>query len=178
LRYAKLRGMVIRVKRTGKRMSVLVFSTLIFILSCIQPASAWSDVGVEYCDNIDDDPGTWYPTENQALEGGSFGSYDFQVIFRYDSIDQTADVYKLWIDFDGSDQNPPETLFVHYKWGTGSSWTYLVTFGDGSKEAQYTLTDATSSTLYVRFMDYSNFWDFLRDRWSFGGEPILWMYWY
>lgn len=37
--------------------------------------------------------------------------------------------------------------------------------------------DATSTTLSVRIEDCSNIFDFLRDRWSFGGEPELWMYW-
>ena len=158
------------------RILFLSFATLFIVAFIIHPVNAWSEVGVERVDDIDDGPGTQYPTENEALEGGSWGFYDFEVVFTILSVDQTADVYKIWIDSDGSDQYPPETLLVYYKWGLGS-WTYLTAFAY-AVEDKYTITDATSTTLYIKIVDYSNLFDFLRDKWSFGDEPVLWMYWY
>jgi hypothetical protein len=157
------------------RLLLSSFFTLLIVAFMIQPVVAWSDVGVEYFDDYYDDPGTWYPSENQALEGGSLGAYDFQATFIYYGVDTTADTYKVRVNFTGSDQSPPESINVYYKWGSGS-WTFLTTISSQG-DSQYTIADATSTTLYVRLEDYSNFFDFLRDRWSFGGEPELWMYW-
>ncbi|TFH10276.1 MAG: hypothetical protein E4H14_02840 [Candidatus Thorarchaeota archaeon] len=163
-------------KKHVSRTIVLALSVVFFIAFVIQPASAWSDIGVEYC-TASANPGTWYSTENEGLEGGSLGSYDFEAVFTFTDVDLTADVYKVWIDYDCSDQRPDETLYVHYKWGSGS-WYLITELSTNAVEAQYTINDATSTTLYVRFIDYSNFLDFMRDCWSFGGEPVLWMYWY
>ena len=155
------------------------FVLAVFVASLmLQPVAAWSEVGVEWYDDVDEIMGDWYEDDNEALEGGVFGGYGLEIIFRIDNVDLTADVYKIRIDYDGYDQWPPETILLYYRWGSSGGYEYSCSFGSTVTDFKITIDDATSTHLYIKIIDYSRWLDFLRDKWYFGREPELWMYWY
>lgn len=162
-------------KRNGI-LGIVLISVMLFGVT--QPVAAWSDIGVEYYDDVDSVIGTWYPTENDAVEGGSLGSYDLEVIFEIWYVDQTADVYKIRVDYDNWSPHPPEILIVKYRWDDEDPWQFVTSCAGSAQDVKITIDDAESSVLQIQFVDYSNFLDFYRQTWNFGREPELWMYWY
>ncbi|TFH11656.1 MAG: hypothetical protein E4H14_00425 [Candidatus Thorarchaeota archaeon] len=145
----------------------------------ITPVQAWSDVGVEYYDSITETIGTWDESDNEALETVTPWFCKITIEFSISSVDQTADVYKIRIDYDGGDCGSPENILLYYRWGTSGGFTHVDTFGGSSPDDfQVTITDASSTTLEIKLVDEVQFPDLQRDLWNFGREPELWMYWY
>ncbi|MBE0526033.1 hypothetical protein E4H12_15340 [Candidatus Thorarchaeota archaeon] len=162
-------------KRNSRRKLLALFAAL-FILGMVIPVNAWSDVGMEYCDGAPTAAyGEWSWNDNTALEEYvGLWAYYLDLTFSYSGVDQDADVYKIRVNYDAGDG---ELIQLFYRWGT-SSWTYCRLFGSSAEDFYYTITDASSTTLEVRFIDNTRSFDFHRDQWEFGGGPELWMYWY
>lgn len=154
------------------------FFALLIVAFVVQPVAAWTDVGVEYYDDYENTIGYWDEDDNEALEGNPVWSYGLDIWFQINGIDQSADVYKIRIDYDGGDAQNPELMRLWYRWGSSASYTYADDIGPSSEDFQVTITDASSTTLEIRITDSSRFFDAQRDLWFFGGEPELWMYWY
>ncbi|TFH11662.1 MAG: hypothetical protein E4H14_00455 [Candidatus Thorarchaeota archaeon] len=164
--------------KKNSRNIIISLVVSIFILSLVTPVQAWSDVGVEYYDSITETIGTWDESDNEALESSTVGFHMLGIKFIINSVDQTADVYKIRIDYDGADSGSPETLQIYYRWGTTGSFLLAATFGGTSEDDfQVTINDPTSTTLQLSLVDTVQLFEFQRDRWYFGREPELWMYW-
>ncbi len=165
-------------KRTNQGKSLILLLTL-FLLSMVIPVQAWSDIGVEYYDDIHAITGEWSENDNTALEEYVFiMSYQLEIVFEINSIDLTADVYKVHIDFDGGDGDPVEKLKLYYGWGDPDASEYIGEFGPSAQDFYCTITDASDTTLYIRIVDNCHSLDSYRDQWDFGREPELWLYWY
>lgn len=158
------------------------FVALLFLgifLCMVMPVHAWSDIGVEYYDDVDELTGYWDEADNEALEGGVVWLYSLNIWFQITDVDLAADVYMIRIDYDGGDAGSPENMHLYYRWGSSSSYTYATTFGGSNPDDfQVTITDASSTTLEITIIDETPILDIQRDLWFFGREPELWMYWY
>lgn len=170
-------GKVMKSKmRVGKKSILAGFVAIALLtLLLVQPVQGW-DYGVEYVDDVEEIIGDWYDNENEALEGSIFFGWDIHIEFEIWYVVQNADVYKLRIDYDDWDEMYPEALRVDYRWGDTGGWTFVTYCSNAAKDYQYTIADATSSTLHVRFTAEFDFGDFQRDLWTFGREPELWIY--
>ncbi|MFQ5883824.1 MAG: hypothetical protein ACE5IO_01840 [Thermoplasmata archaeon] len=132
---------------------------------------------VIYYDSYDCVVGTWYPNENHAVEDRWEYGWAFGCRFTYKNIPQDGDVYKIRIDYDGWSELWPEVLDIEYRWASGS-WTDLTSCSNRAFDIKFTITDASSSTLYVSLTDSVAHPFEPRDVWEFGREPELWIYWY
>lgn len=151
---------------------------MIGILTVPVRADEPPDYTVEYYDDFNDAPGTWYENDNDAVEGGSWGFYLLTVEFYFFNVPQDGDVYKIRIDYDDSEPSVPENLYVNYRWTYGGGpWGYVTTCCANRFDTKFTINDPTTATLTVRFMDAGGWFDFTRDKWEFGREPELWIYW-
>ncbi len=140
------------------------------------PVLAWSDIGVEYYDGVKEIYGEWSENDNTALEEYvGLWAYYLDIEFNITNVDQNADVYKIRVDYGGSDGD--EAIQLWYRWGSSGSWIYCTTLSS-IQDLYYTITDASSTLLQIKIMDNTRIFDFNRDQWDFGGEPELWMYWY
>lgn len=141
------------------------------------PVLAWSDIGVEYYDGVNEIYGEWSENDNTALEEYvGLWAYYLDIEFNITNVDQNADVYKIRVDFDGADAG--EAIQLWYRWGLSGSWVYCDTIGPDPEDSYFTITDASNALLQIKIIDNTRVFDFGRDQWEFGGEPELWMYWY
>jgi hypothetical protein len=164
----------------NKKSKQIVLSLLSFIviLSLITPVHAWSDVGVQYYDSpVDEIYGEWSEYDNTALEEYvGLWAYYLELVFDIDDVDQTADVYKIRVDFEDADAG--EALQIWYRWGDSGNWVFADYVGPNEEDVYLTITDASDDLLQVKIQDNTRVFDGGRDQWEFGREPELWMYWY
>ncbi len=158
---------------------ILAFVIQPVIVSYASARPPTPDVGVEYWDYIYQNHGSWVTSTNVATEGGSWFFYHLDIVFRINSIDQTADVYKIRIDYDSCAEILPENLWLYYRWGTSGTWQDGGSIGCvPPRDYKVTIPDATSTTLEIKIYAVAAIFDPVRDQYTFGREPELWMYWY
>lgn len=164
-----------------RKMLIMLSTFLIVVSFLVVPIHAWSDMGYYYYSGISQMEGSWNTSTERATEELNGLAYLCQIIFQYTSVDLTADVYKIQIDYDGVDSGYPwnyESLYLQYRWGTSGIWIWISTLDINTYDGFITIADATSTTCQVRLIDTSRTIDGLQHTWFFGNEPILWVYWY
>jgi hypothetical protein len=159
----------------------LVVTVLLAIMIVVAPASAWSDLGCEYVDYIYQNEGTWNTSTKVATEAYQDGGYKCLITMDIYYVDQSADVYKIYLDYDGTNHGFPwdfESLYLQYRWGTSGTWIPIGTLDMYEFHDYITINDATSTILQLRLIDSKRNLDMLQHIWYFGNEPVLWLYWY
>ena len=160
---------------------MVTFGVFIVILTMIiMPVSAWSDEEPHTPDDIDEMYGSWDSSDEGAEESIYGIAYRSLIVFEYDNIEQDGDSYKIHVDYDGHTPGYPwnyETLGVEYRWGTSGSWIVIAYLNFNAADSFYEITDASSTTIQIRFVDSSIILDATKHTWFFGSEPHLWVYW-
>jgi hypothetical protein len=164
------------------RKKVVSLSLVLVVLTVLAaPATAWSD-SESY--EADGDPvqtfGNWDAENEQASESLVGLVYRCQIMFEYTGIDTSADVYKIQIDYDGVSPGVYpywESLGLYYRWGDDGSWIHKSNLDIYTYDGFLTITDATSSTCQILFIDQVRTFDLCPNTWYFGNEPIVWAYW-
>ncbi|MFO7835723.1 MAG: hypothetical protein R6V83_03640 [Candidatus Thorarchaeota archaeon] len=125
----------------------------------------------------DDEPTVYYgswESDDDATEEDINGIYrcEFQFVFTGIKTDGDNEYY-VNIDYDGEEPGwlwDAESLYVHYKWGSGS-WVYLCRLDIATSDKDWEINDATSSTLYLRFTDANDYSDDTLHTWKFSDTP-------
>jgi hypothetical protein len=139
------------------------------------PISAWSDIGEEWVDWRDPQDGTWSTSTWTATEDSSPDCSLLVYLYIY-NVAADADVYKVRVDYDS--WWIMEHLVISYRWGSSGSFTEICECGLFPGDAEYTISDATSTTLLLRLQDANPQNDPAQNSWDFGCEMYLIMYWY
>jgi hypothetical protein len=148
---------------------------IIVALSICLPVRAESTT--YYYDYTPDETyGDWHPLYNRAIEFNYSNIYKCELVFVYTSVSQNADEY--WINLDYNGETPgywpyTESLKMEYRWSDNETWTCLCYLDLVAFDGEIVITDATSSTLYLRFKDCGRTSDGVATTWYFGYEPYL-----
>jgi len=154
-------------KRTKKL--VLVLALCVILFGTVSPVRAGRET------YNDDDPdviyGNW-EDDYDATEEEISGNYRCVFTFEYNDIRLDGYDYFVNIDYDGVSPGWiwGESLQVKYKWD-GGTWKHLLYLDWITSDQDWPIDDATSSTLYLRFIDYVKTGDNVLHTWYFGDTP-------
>lgn len=160
----------------GKRSNIIpIFVAAVIILGSVGPVMAGRST------YNDDEPsvtwGSWTEQSGQykATEENVDDDYRCKFKFYYSGIRTDGDDYYIHIDFVGVSPGWPnaESLLAQYRWGTQTTWTDIAYFDIWSSDLDWLITDATCSTLELRFVDCLDDGDNTVHTWTFDDTPYV-----